>query len=163
MVKKNLFHSDTVESHRSEQGATLVEAVLVMPLFLMFFIVAIELLRVSYTQITMQYVAARVAREISINYGSGVNVEERFKELFNRFAVGFDKNRDVITVCPLSLGSCAPGTLSFGAAREPVIVRVSKRVTLFFVPQRAVALVISSGELRLSAFTVLSNEPPFSV
>lgn len=51
---------------RDTRGATLVEFAIVGPLFLVLLIVTIDLLRISYSALTLQYVTARVAREVAV-------------------------------------------------------------------------------------------------
>lgn len=53
-----------------QRGSTLVEFVLVGPLFLFLLIVSVDMLRITYNYLTIQYIAGRVMREVSIGPAS---------------------------------------------------------------------------------------------
>lgn len=56
-------------SRKNERGATLLEFVLVGPIFLLFLIVSCDLLRLTYQILTIEYVAARVVRQVVVGPG----------------------------------------------------------------------------------------------
>ena len=51
---------------KSQQGATMLEFAIVGPIFLLLVIVAIDLIRLTYYTVTLEFVAARVLRTVTL-------------------------------------------------------------------------------------------------
>ena len=158
----NLSSTRAVGSIAGQRGATLVENVIALPLFFVVLIIGIELLRVSYVKLSLQFLLTEVARESQIN--PGLDAQEFRNMLTNRlslFGVSLNPERDSISVCPITSAPCENNEVLLGARRDVMIYRVDKELDLFFLPEGAASvLTISSKSLGLTARVMGRNEPP---
>lgn len=134
MVKKNLF------SAHSQKGATLFEFAASVPFFLLFLIMGLDLLRVGYAAVALQYGTSRAARYASLMQSeAGYSREDSIRQQLARYS-GIDVSAEEMQFCerstaffantyPLnSVYSCI--SESAGYAGEWVRLNVQHRVPL---------------------------------
>jgi Flp pilus assembly protein TadG len=145
---------------KSENGATMLEYAIVMPLFLVMLLVFADFLRVCYYNLTLGYALTQATRVVVITpQGNAADV----RTIINQKLVplGIDlQTVDILTVCPLAdLGNttkCPAGTYNPGEKRDLVAYQVSKPVTVYTM---TLVPMIGLRNLTLTATVVVRNEP----
>lgn len=147
-----------MQTKSEERGATLVEFTLVFPMLLLFSIIGVDLLRVAYQQLSLQYVLAREKRAILLgSYSDARTIRAKFDEHLRTFGLSLGPN-DSLTVCPMASyrKECPEGTVVTPAADTLIALSVKRRVELFVMPQTD---QLGNGTITLGAVTLGMSEP----
>ena len=105
-----------------EQGATMVENVIILPFVLAVLVVSFDMLLLSANILTVRYTAARVIREVSL----GDLDETEFRNLVKNFTgrLGVSISDSNISLCPLASYPCSSGVVDFGEPKELLVVEL---------------------------------------
>ncbi len=91
----------------AEKGATLLEATVVLPLFLLLLITSFDLLRLSYDVLTLRYVTSTIMRRVVIGDMTSSQIEQEL--LRGAKVFGTELKSQDISLCQLSAYPCSPG------------------------------------------------------
>lgn len=151
MVKQSLFgfrhHTDN-----RQRGVVFVEATLILPIFFVIVIALIEFSRVGFVIVTNQFVSVETARWALLGRTTGImnrvqSISDKAVTLSNSF--GLPTLNEQILICPAVLPGC--GSSTAGVAGQTMIVRVSRSVTLLYLPMtlnvRGAALYVNEPQL----------------
>ena len=141
----------------NEKGSTLLETTIALPLLFLCLIVTIELLRVSYIKLSMQFALTETARQSFIQPLDGPGFQALLENELRRYGV-FLAPGDVITVCPAT-GACPDGVINPGVRNEFMSFQLLRSVDLFFLPAEVIQ-VISLSTFDITARVLGRNEPP---
>lgn len=141
---RNTDRPDVVwsDAARSESGATMLEGTLVFAFMIVFLTVTCEIARLCFTQLTMQYVLTKTAREIAVaDSPRPRDVMTELQSRFDSFGFAFRPTQDLqgnalngsyeVTVCPfdeLDTASCAAGTIKLGNGPTSLVYRLRRSV-----------------------------------
>jgi hypothetical protein len=143
----------------NDRGATFVEHAIALPFFVGLILVSVELLRLAYCQLSMQFVLTSVMREASIN--QSVDISAEIHERLAALGVALDDSNDTITVCPRSLfpdsAPCTSGAIIPGEPLEPVVYRIEKRGSSFMPFD--IGWLIHREQITLTSLVLGRNEP----
>ncbi len=148
-------------NNAKQSGATMLEAAIAMPLFLIMLLVFFELMRIFYVQLALQYGVTRGARRAAMVSGlAAADVRALINQELGGLGVIFEP-ADVLVVCPLndfnSGTNCnLAGDFRPGEERELVVYRGRKLVHSFPVVASGTA---TPGQLWISATVIVENQP----
>jgi hypothetical protein len=152
----------------NEQGATTLEHVLVLPLFLALLLLTFNILYICYTKLVIQFVANAVIREVTIHGVDTVGpdtTEKSIKDSLAGMNVSFNALQDHIYLCEAaSFPTCGGGSPVAIAAVGPhqlTAIRITKGMDLLM------GMLTSTGSsnlswqrITLSATSIGRSEPP---
>lgn len=138
---------------RNVRGATMVEAAIVLPLFLIVLILGIDLLRVSFNVLSLRFVAARVMRDVSIGTLNQWNLKNSTINLAQKFGTTIERNQ--ISVCELSDYPCTSGDVDLGDPGDLLILEIRPSVQGFILSH--VTLVSTALDIKV---TVIGKREP---
>ncbi len=93
----------------AERGATMVEAVIVIPIFLVLLIVSADLLRLSFNILSIRFATSRVMRDVSIGGKTDAEIRQQMIDTASGYKINLvDEN---ISMCRLSDYPCNPGQI----------------------------------------------------
>ena len=131
---------------RDSRGATTVELTVVAPVLFAFSIVALELLRLCFTGLTIQFVAAKALRQAVISPTSAQGIAATVSDLGARFGVPIAPEQ--IEVCHLiGDGTCVGGGSAPGS-NELLVIKVARPTALLLF-----------GNYTLRGLVIGRNEP----
>lgn len=144
------------DQRAGDRGATFVEFAMSIPVFLTMILSILDLARVSYQAVSLQFVLQRVARFAVVQSSIGT---ARFNDVQNYLIqeagrYGIDLSAAQFQICPVEMsssGSCTSASFASnpGDAEQFVLVNISKSLQLFF-PNRSITV---------RANVVVKNEP----
>lgn len=135
-----------------------MEFSLVLPFLLVFSVVTIELLRVAYQQLSLQYVLAREKREVLLGaYPDSETIRAKFDEHLRRFGLQLGPE-DKLTVCPMRdyQRTCLEGMVVTPPADTLMVMGVGREVELFILPKSD---RLGRGNIKLGARSLGKSEP----
>lgn len=140
MIGLSGFWSGVMIFHRAsnERGATLIESAIALPLFLIALIASLELLRISYVALSVQFSLTKALRELSIEdkaYAPS-SIRNKVASRLSGFSISLD-DTDVLTMCPVDsykTSNCPVGTVKRGDAQELMVLSLSKKIKESLLP-----------------------------
>ena len=105
-----------------QRGATMVEAVVVLPVFLLLLIVGADMLRLSFNLLSMRFATSRVMRDVSLGDKSADDVKTAMLTAAHSFGVGLEESQ--IAMCRLTDYPCTAGTISAVGPGELFVLEV---------------------------------------
>ena len=114
----------------------MLEAAIVLPIFLIFLLVFFDLLRVSYYNLSLVYALSRGARLSAIDFGKGTaDVRAKINSELSPLGIQLDPS-DPLVVCPTAnfatnTNCNKAGDYRPGEARELVTYQISKPVRVY--------------------------------
>ena len=133
----------------------MIEHALVLPLFILVIICAMELFRVGYVAVTTQFVAARLMREAGINVAAVPDVRAAIEESLKIYQVNLSSS-DVVTYCPIdsfATAACPKGGIVRGSPRSLMILTVEQPMSGIVLPG------LNTMNIRVTAQVIARNEP----
>jgi len=151
----------TDRQRAADKGATMVEALLAIPLFIAFLLVAFDFLRLCYCQLSLQYALTQAARE-AVAAPAPTLADARNLIGAKLAGLGLQlEAADILTVCPLAeinnVIACPAGSYIPGQSRDLVAYRLTKSFRVFFLG--TFAHIIRSGQVTITVTVMGRNEP----
>lgn len=139
------------------RGATTLEYAIAFPLYLVFLLCTLELLRISYNSLSLQYICTEVARELSINAPTNsAEVKNAVETRLSAFGIDLNYSTDSVTFCPVRIygaSACPNGSFVAGKRLSPMAFSVKKEIQEFILPKVLLPVY------RLEGFIIIRNEP----
>jgi hypothetical protein len=122
-------------SIKKESGATMLEAVLVIPLVLILLLITFDLLRVCFYQLSLHYSLITAMRVVQIDplQRTQSRIWNQINTELSGLGLTLDPANDVLTVCPITTfqtATCPLGTVIAPSPNELVVFSISKPVDL---------------------------------
>ena len=152
--------------HWGEKGATLLEHTIAMPLFIVFLLLAIDLLRIAYYQLSLQYALNRGARRCLMSATTCDTQTKAYNAINSELisaGVSVDSGNDFLTVCSqkqyTATGGCAQNSYTLGNPRDVIVFKLEKVVPL-------ISLKVIPGSstipyIKLTTTAIGQNEPTY--
>lgn len=133
-----------------EAGVSMVEGALILPLFIGLALVGVDLLRLAYHWVSLQYLAERAMRRAVIAGTTATDVQSFIVE--HARAVSLTVQPANIALCPISAAPC-PGIANVGQSNDMLQLVISVPADGFILGQRALV-----GRLRLTISATTRGE-----
>ena len=115
-------HRATCRSSSDETGATIVENMLLLPLFLAILVISFDLLLMAVHVLTVRYSASRLVREASLGQMNDIEVRLAVKRFAGSLGVHIPDTH--ISMCKLDDYPCAEGVVTTGSPGDMVVLEL---------------------------------------
>ena len=155
-----LLKRRTITERDNDRGSVMVEAAIALPLFLVCVIVGLDLLRIAYTALSVQFIATVAMRQATLGESTNNQIATHVDRLGGIFFVPIDPNQDV-RMChlrdyPANCHTLGSG-FSQGTPGELAVLRVQSRTSTLLIG-RAVKF-LTQRPLALARVVVMRMEP----
>lgn len=106
----------------NERGATMVEAVIVIPIFLVLLIVSADLLRLSFNIVSMRFATSRVMRTVSLGTLTAGEIRTAMITTASDYKINLANEN--ISMCRLADYPCAAGQIADVNAGDLFVLEV---------------------------------------
>lgn len=140
-------------TRRNERGATVVEMAIGLPIFFTLLIGSVDMARVAYEAVTIQFAVANIARTAILGGTAGQTATQRITDIKNRLknsGLLLDVADTDIHICVAGAASCPPTSGSWptddpGQPEDWIVIGIVKNLKVFLgnynIPVVAQALV----------------------
>ncbi len=146
-----------------ERGSTLLEYAIAMPLFIMLLVISMDILRVLYFQLSLQYGVSSGVRQCFMSPVDKCPNQTAAKDLINNqlsfTGVRLEDTDTVLSCSRTNYEKNQCSTYDAGSARDMMVYRVSKNVTLYTLAGLPSKMKMIGSSLTLNVTVIGQNEP----
>jgi hypothetical protein len=142
---------------KNQRGTALLEGAIVLPLVIVLAIISLDLLRLSFHALSMQYVAEAVLREAILP--SATTADLLGDAQTRARGLGITLTADNVALCPLISGAppCPTGTMNIGEPEDLIMLRIQLPMNGFIIGPRISSLFTRRYDI--NAVVIGKREP----
>jgi hypothetical protein len=145
----------------SERGATLVESVFALPLFLGLLIVTFELLLVGYNVLSLQFVLTTAMRESAVHHWSSTELKDNVVSSLRKFGVPLKFTEgDRICLSRVDTWTSGCNVIVPGGSEDLMVLSAEKRIAgVFMLKAFGSIMGLTAQRTRIRGVVLGRNEP----